>query len=264
MKGPNLNRHGFTLIELIIVMAILSILTAVLLPSLTSYIESAQNATDLANLRSLNNVSQLYRLDSQPIPEELFLGLSNDSARMNALVTSGYLTSAITPKQKDKYFTWMSEIQQWTLSDVRIPSNLTGVTIDATGGQSGYLKGSYTGSETELVMPLTLNGVTITNIYQDVFSGKGLSSVYFDSNTSITKIHARAFKDNNITEISLPDSVVKLDYGAFYNNPITKITIGSDVVLETNVFRNNNSFRDVYYLEGAGTYLYVDGNWVKQ
>ena len=169
MKGTSLNRGGFTLIEVIVVVAILSIMSAVLIPNLTSYIENTQVATDLANLRSLNSVSQLYRLDSQPVSEDLFLGLSNDAARMNTLVSEGYLTSPITPKQKDKYFTWKTDIQQWALSNVRIPSSLAGVTIVMTGGQTGFIKDSYTGLEVELVMPLTLNGVTITNIGQDVF-----------------------------------------------------------------------------------------------
>jgi len=109
-----------------------------------------------------------------------------------------------------------------------------------------------------------LNGVDITHIYQDVFNGKGLTSVTFDSETEITEIHARAFNNNNLTEVTIPDSVQKLDYAAFNNNPITKITIGPNVVFESNVFKNNNTFRDVYYAQGAGTYVYVNGVWVKQ
>jgi len=255
--------NGFTLLELIIVMAILSILAAVMIPVVSGYVEKANIATDSSNLRMLNSVSQLFRLESDPITEDLFSGLTTDTARMNAMIDQGYLRTSVAPIQKDKYFTWMTDTQQWMLRDEKIPSTLTGVTM-ATGGHSGYIKGSYSGSEKSLVVPLTLDGVTITHVYQDVFSGKGLTSVDFDAETSIYEIHARAFNNNNLTEVSIPDSVKKLDYAAFNNNPITKITIGSGVIFETNVFRNNNDFRDIYQAQGSGTYLFIGGSWVKQ
>lgn len=263
MKNLIKKDKGFTLMELMIVMAILAVLATILIPVVTGYIEKANISTDTANLRSLNSVSQLYRLESNPIQEDLFSGLTTDEARMNALIAHNYLSAAIVPKQKDIYFTWRSDTQQWMMANTKTPTQLTGVTM-GTGGHKGFLKSSYTGSVTDLVMPLTLSNVNITHVYQDVFNGKGLTSLYFDPETLITEIHARAFNNNNLTEVVIPNSVTKLDYAAFNNNPITKITIGTNVAFETNVFRNNNAFRDVYLAQGAGTYLYINGAWVKQ
>ena len=48
-----LNKKGFTLIELIVVIAILAILAAILIPAVTGYISKATNAKDDANCRSL-------------------------------------------------------------------------------------------------------------------------------------------------------------------------------------------------------------------
>jgi type II secretory pathway pseudopilin PulG len=254
---------GFTLLELIIIIAILAILSAVIIPVVSGYIEKANVAADTANLRMLNSVSQVFRLESDPITEDLFSGITTDAARMNTLVSYGYLNAILTPKQEDRYFAWMSDTQQWMLVSQKTPTTLTGVTM-ATGGHIGYIKGSYSGSEMDMVVPLKLDGVDITHVYQDVFNGKGLTSVEFDPDTKITEIHARAFNNNNLTEVVIPDSVQKLDYAAFNNNPITKITIGSDVIFESNVFRNNNAFRDTYLAQGAGTYVFVDGVWVKQ
>lgn len=254
---------AFTLLELIIVMAIMAVLATIFIPAVTGYIDKANLSTDIANLRSLNSVSQLYRFESNPITEDLFSGLTTDTARMNALITNDYLSEAVVPKQKDVYFTWKTDTQQWMMENSKTPSSLPGVTM-GTGGHKGYIKGSYTGSEMDLVMPLTLDGVNITNVYQDVFRGKGLTSLYFDPASSITEIHARAFLSNNLTEISLPNSVKKIDYAAFSDNPITKITIGSNVTFEGNVIRNSNLFRDTYYAQGPGTYLFINGAWVKQ
>ncbi len=262
MKNHQVKKRGFTLLELIIVIAILSILVAVLIPTVSGYIDKANIATDTANLRTLNSISQLYRLESNPITEEIFAGLGTDSSRMNALISDGYLNEAIIPKQKDKTFTWNTGVQQWLLSNSKIPTTLTGVTM-ATGGHTGYLKGTYIGIVKDMVMPLTLDGINITHVYQDVFSDAGLTSLSFDPTTKITQIHARAFKNNNLTEVTIPVSVKYLDYGAFLNNPITKIIISAGVTFQENVF-TTNVFRDVYIAQGAGTYLYINKVWVKQ
>jgi prepilin-type N-terminal cleavage/methylation domain-containing protein len=48
-----LNKKGFTLIELIVVIAILAILAAILIPAVTGYITKATDGKDQANCRSL-------------------------------------------------------------------------------------------------------------------------------------------------------------------------------------------------------------------
>jgi len=54
-----LNKKGFTLIELIVVIAILAILAAILIPSLTNYIQKATDSKNQANCRSLYTAYQL-------------------------------------------------------------------------------------------------------------------------------------------------------------------------------------------------------------
>lgn len=48
-----LNKKGFTLIELIVVIAILAILAAILIPAVTGYITKATDGKEQANCRSL-------------------------------------------------------------------------------------------------------------------------------------------------------------------------------------------------------------------
>ena len=46
------NRKGFTLAELLIVVAIIAVLVAIAIPVFTSQLEKAREATDVANVRS--------------------------------------------------------------------------------------------------------------------------------------------------------------------------------------------------------------------
>ena len=51
MKKMN-NRKGFTLAELLIVVAIIAVLVAIAIPVFTTQLERSREATDLANIRS--------------------------------------------------------------------------------------------------------------------------------------------------------------------------------------------------------------------
>lgn len=64
-----------------------------------------------------------------------------------------------------------------------------------------------------------------------------------------------AFRDNNLTEITLPDNIVEIQLRAFDGNDITKITIGNKVTtIGDNVFQNDNEgFKTAYNAGGAGT-----------
>ncbi len=48
-----MNKKGFTLAELLIVVAIIGVLTAIAIPVFSSQLEKSREATDLANIRSI-------------------------------------------------------------------------------------------------------------------------------------------------------------------------------------------------------------------
>lgn len=60
-----LNKKGFTLAELLIVVAIVAILAAIAIPVFTSSLDKAKEATDKANLRAAQGASAVAYLNNE-------------------------------------------------------------------------------------------------------------------------------------------------------------------------------------------------------
>jgi len=126
MKIIKENRKGFTLIELIVVIALLAILSAILIPSISNYIHSAKVVTDQSSVRTLNSLTALYSIDNNILEGDIFNGFNTDEQRMNELVNEGYLTSIVVPELEESEFIWNIENQTWLNNSLAIalpPSN---------------------------------------------------------------------------------------------------------------------------------------------
>lgn len=119
------NEKGFTLAELLIVVAIIGVLVAISIPIFTSQLEKAREATDMANLRSA------YAECSA----SLLTGEANDGVALTP--TTGDPTSASKSVTLCQQTTgWLSDVEiagKKTNTD-KIPSSGTvEVTVTATG-----------------------------------------------------------------------------------------------------------------------------------
>lgn len=65
MKKENMNNKGFSLVELIIVIAIMAILIVVLAPQYLKYVERSRNSTDLQNATELKIAVETWCADPE-------------------------------------------------------------------------------------------------------------------------------------------------------------------------------------------------------
>lgn len=116
-----LNKKGFTLIEMLVVIAIIAVLVAILIPTVTSATNKAAYATNAANLRSYKaEITTAY--------------LSDGSVTVDA--TAGTVTIPATIKAPDLKGT--SEF------DPTATANAIGVTYESATGNFVVKAGAYT------------------------------------------------------------------------------------------------------------------------
>lgn len=65
MKKEKMNDKGFSLVELIIVIAIMAVLVVVLAPQYLKYVERSRNSTDLQNATEIVTALQVYGSDPE-------------------------------------------------------------------------------------------------------------------------------------------------------------------------------------------------------
>ena len=82
MSGKK-NRKGFTLIEMLVVIAIIAILVAVVIPVMGNSTQKARAATDAANLRAVYAELNIHVLNGDKTVQEVIDSASDPTSRMD-------------------------------------------------------------------------------------------------------------------------------------------------------------------------------------
>lgn len=98
--------QGFTLIELIVVMSIILILTAIAVPRFAAMVESAREAALKQDLQVMRQAISAYTMDKGKAPQSL-----------DDLVQSGYLHAIPVDPMTHSATTWVTDTSD-SLSDV--------------------------------------------------------------------------------------------------------------------------------------------------
>lgn len=128
MRKERMNDKGFSLVELIIVIAIMAILLVVLAPQYLKYVERSRNSTDLQNATEMVTALQIYASDPdaayQPANGNIKItrngdgSVSNDFAKA-ALKDAGLLDTAASDALHTRCQSrtnWVDYTIKWTVS----------------------------------------------------------------------------------------------------------------------------------------------------
>ena len=114
---------------------------------------------------------------------------------------------------------------------------------------------NYICSDNDVVIPARINGVAVRSIGAFAFRDKNLSSVTIPN--SVTNIDWGAFEDNNLSSVTIPDSVTSIGISAFEDNNLTSVNIPDSVTnIQDFAFEGNNlssvsmNFRTRYVFSG--------------
>lgn len=97
-------RKGFTIVELVIVIAIIAILAAVLIPTFSNVIQRSKISADTQLCRNLNTVLTMATSEGR-IPQSMYDVLY-------LISESGYLLANLNPTAEGYYYAWDSEGQK--------------------------------------------------------------------------------------------------------------------------------------------------------
>lgn len=75
-----MNNKGFSLVELIVVIAIMAVLVGVLAPQFIKYVEKSRESTDIQNVDTIRSVVEAYYSDKEEkLPATVTIELSNST-----------------------------------------------------------------------------------------------------------------------------------------------------------------------------------------
>ena len=106
----NTNKKGFTIVELVIVVAVIAILAAVLIPTFSSIIRKANVSSDTVIAREINTI-----IAAENAIDE-FEGFEDV---VDALYANGFLLANLNTKTADCFFVWESKNNQILLVDAK-------------------------------------------------------------------------------------------------------------------------------------------------
>jgi prepilin-type N-terminal cleavage/methylation domain-containing protein len=135
--------QGFTLIELMIVVAIIAIIAAIAIPSLLNARKAGNEASAISSLRTLTTVNEQYRTRFQ-----------NYSSSLANLSLAGYIDGVLGAGAKSGYtFTYNGATNTWTGSGVPTTATTTG-DRGFFVSESGVIRFEATGAATATSAPL--------------------------------------------------------------------------------------------------------------
>ena len=229
------NKKGFTIVELVIVIAVIAILAAVLIPTFSNLIKKANISNDTAIAKNLNTAAITAQADTF------------DQA-IAAAKESGYLVAHLKAKAEKVFFVWEDETNQFLLYDLKAEKVLYSNTkVDGAPDDSWYfVVNNVKDQEGVLTAYSNVKAPFLTadaNVLSEILALGGTQTVYIDESCGITE--GVAFAVNaagaNIT-LDLGDSTLSTS-GVISGAPIL-VANGATLTVKGGTLQADGTFKN--------------------
>ena len=126
LKDRKKDNKGFTLVELVIVIAILAILVGLLAPQYTKYVEKSRKSADVNNMDELIKAVEVYEIDNA---SKTAISEKEVTITMSKTAETTALTSGATANDTDVVAAFDEYVKNW--KNVRLKSSWTNGTVTA-------------------------------------------------------------------------------------------------------------------------------------
>lgn len=233
--NKKLNKKGFTIVELVIVIAVIAILAAVLIPTFVSLTRKANIANDTAVAKNLNTAAIAAQADTF------------DEA-IAAAKEAGYLIANLNAKADKCYIVWEDETNQFLLYDTK-EKEIIYSNSEVTGDPDASWCFAVNNPDDEKEVKAVWADVTIKMLVVDV---KDLASIlasggdiYLDESIVLDKENFLQFKTSGTTvTLNLGNSQLTSD-GTLENQPPIEVQAGVTVILNGGVIGASGSGVDL-------------------
>lgn len=201
------NKKGFTIVELVIVIAVIAILAAVLIPTFAGLIKKANISADTQMVRNLNTALVMAEAGGEEIDEF--------SEVLSAARDAGYIISNLNPTAENCYFVWESSTNQFLLVDGE--KNYEVIFASEEGypaiGETWY----FATSDREVAEMLKADAANYNNFnvkdmvanakdFTEALAAGGEQILYIDESVALDK--------DNILTVTDPNANVVIDMGS--------------------------------------------------
>lgn len=112
-------KTGFTIVELVIVIAVIAILAAVLIPTFSAIVRKASISGDISMAKNLNTALAIYGAENDPNTIDSYKN-NRYMFAYDAVIDGGYSDEDLIPKTEDVYFVYERSSNQFLLVEALV------------------------------------------------------------------------------------------------------------------------------------------------
>jgi type II secretory pathway pseudopilin PulG len=229
MKTNSESAKAFTLIELLIIIAVIAILAALLLPVLNAVKERAGRTTCLNNLRQINLAIRMYSDDANDTSPSA-QGTNRIISYYKTLM-QGYVGLNGPPSPQDKLFTCPSDTFHYWVWPSGVPVFVPKGRHEEAG--SDYSSYAFNGVNSQTT---NLSALTVNGSYSGI-SGWKLSSIKHPAKTVLVTEHAAFFPYS----WHRPKQPISNPNSCFFNNAMDMVSFVDGHVSYIKIYWNGKA-----------------------